>query len=179
MKAEYEGEAHELYAAFRNRQKGRYGGIAVLGNSPDIISLSPELFFRKEGSDMSMRPMKGTRPRSADSERDDSLRQEMRGDAKSQAENLMIVDLLRNDLSRISKPGSVKVPELFTLETYPTLHQMTSRVRSKLRPDIDIETIFRNLYPCGSVTGAPKIRAMEIIDELETAQRGAYCGALG
>ena len=179
MKAEYEGEAHELYAAFRNRQKGRYGGIAVLGNSPDIISLSPELFFRKEGGDMIMRPMKGTRPRSADSERDDSLRQEMRGDAKSQAENLMIVDLLRNDLSRISKPGSVKVPELFTLETYPTLHQMTSRVRSKLRPDIDIETIFRNLYPCGSVTGAPKIRAMEIIDELETAQRGAYCGALG
>ena len=113
---------------------------------------------------MSMRPMKGTRPRSADSEIDDSLRQDMRGDAKSQAENLMIVDLLRNDLSRISKPGSVKVPELFTLETYPTLHQMTSRVRSKLRPDIDIETIFRNLYPCGSVTGAPKIRAMEIID---------------
>jgi len=179
MNATYEGQAHDLYAAFRHRQKGRYGGIAVLGNSPDIISLSPELFFRKESDAMSMRPMKGTQPRSADSKIDNTLRQDMRGDAKSQAENLMIVDLLRNDLSRISEPGSVKVPELYALETYPTLHQMTSRVRSQLRPNIDIETIFKNLYPCGSITGAPKIRAMEIIDELETTSRGAYCGALG
>lgn len=179
MRGDYDGEAHSLYAAYRHRQKGRYGGIVSLGNEADIISLSPELFFRKEGNDMSMRPMKGTRPRSANAEIDETLRQEMRGDAKSQAENLMIVDLLRNDLSRISKPGSVKVPELFAMETYPTLHQMTSRVLSTLKDGVDIETLFRSLFPCGSVTGAPKIRAMEIIDELEAAPRGAYCGSLG
>ena len=179
MTAPYDGPAHSLYAAFRHRQKGRYGGVVHLGNAPDIISLSPELFFRKEGRDMSMRPMKGTRPRSANSQIDEELRLNMRNDVKSQAENLMIVDLLRNDLSRISEPGSVKVPELFALETYGTLHQMTSRVVSKLTPDIDMKSIFQNLFPCGSVTGAPKIRAMEIIDDLETTPRGAYCGALG
>ena len=179
MTGPYDGPAHSLYAAFRHRQKGRYGGVVHLGNAPDIISLSPELFFRKEGRDMSMRPMKGTRPRSANSQIDEELRLNMRNDVKSQAENLMIVDLLRNDLSRISEPGSVKVPELFALETYETLHQMTSRVVSKLTPDIDMKSIFQNLFPCGSVTGAPKIRAMEIIDDLETTPRGAYCGALG
>ena len=179
MTGPYDGPAHTLYAAFRHRQKGRYGGVVHLGNAPDIISLSPELFFRKEDMDMSMRPMKGTRPRSANSQIDEELRLNMRNDVKSQAENLMIVDLLRNDLSRISEPGSVKVPELFALETYETLHQMTSRVVSKLTPDIDMKSIFQNLFPCGSVTGAPKIRAMEIIDDLETTPRGAYCGALG
>ena len=179
MTGPYDGPAHTLYAAFRHRQKGRYGGVVHLGNAPDIISLSPELFFRKEGRDMSMRPMKGTRPRSANSQIDEELRLNMRNDVKSQAENLMIVDLLRNDLSRISEPGSVKVPELFALETYQTLHQMTSRIASKLTPDIDMKSIFQNLFPCGSVTGVPKIRAMEIIDDLETTPRGAYCGALG
>ena len=179
MTGPYDGPAHTLYAAFRHRQKGRYGGVVHLGNAPDIISLSPELFFRKEDMDMSMRPMKGTRPRSANSQIDEELRLNMRNDVKSQAENLMIVDLLRNDLSRISEPGSVKVPELFALESYETLHQMTSRVVSKLTPDIDMKSIFQNLFPCGSVTGAPKIRAMEIIDDLETTPRGAYCGALG
>lgn len=179
MRGAYDGEAHSLYAAYRHRQKGRYGGIVSLGDEPEIISLSPELFFRKEGHDMGMRPMKGTRPRSANADIDETLREEMRGDAKSQAENLMIVDLLRNDLSRISKPGSVKVPELFAMETYPTLHQMTSRVLSTLKDGIDIEMLFKSLFPCGSVTGAPKIRAMEIIDELEGAPRGAYCGSLG
>lgn len=179
MSGPYDGPAHSLYAAFRHRQKGRYGGVVHLGNAPNIISLSPELFFRKEGMDMSMRPMKGTRPRSPNLQIDGDLRLDMRNDAKSQAENLMIVDLLRNDLSRISEPGSVKVPELFTLETYETLHQMTSRVVSKLTPDTDMKNVFANLFPCGSVTGAPKIRAMEIIDDLETTPRGAYCGALG
>lgn len=179
MSGSFTGPAHKLYAGFRHRQKGRYGGIISLGQGPDIISLSPELFFRKEGLEMSMRPMKGTRPRANDDEDDEVILQSMRNEVKSQAENLMIVDLLRNDLSRICAAGSVKVPELFTLETYPTLHQMTSRVMAKLKPDIDIYTIFKSLFPCGSVTGAPKIRAMEIIDELEGVPRGAYCGALG
>ncbi len=175
----YDGPAQTLYAAFRHRQKGRYGGIISLGEGPEIISLSPELFFRKEGREMSMRPMKGTRPRALNQADDTRIAEDMRTEAKSQAENLMIVDLLRNDLSRISEPGSVQVPELFALETYPTLHQMTSRVTSRLKAGADFADIFKSLFPCGSVTGAPKIRAMEIIDELEDAPRGAYCGSLG
>jgi len=179
MTGNYDGAADKLYAAFRSRQKGRYGGIVSLGLGPEVISLSPELFFRKEDRDMSMRPMKGTRPRADTVEADNTLREDMRGEAKSQAENLMIVDLLRNDLSRVSETGSVQVPELFSLETYPTLHQMTSRVTSRLKPAVEFAEIFKSLFPCGSVTGAPKIRAMEIIDELEDSARGAYCGGLG
>jgi len=175
----YDGAAETLYAAFRNRQKGRYGGIISLGSGPEIISLSPELFFRKEGRNMSMRPMKGTRPRADTVEADNIQLEDMRNEAKSQAENLMIVDLLRNDLSRVSESGSVDVPELFSLETYPTLHQMTSRVTSQLKPETEFADIFKSLFPCGSITGAPKIRAMEIIDELEDSSRGAYCGGLG
>jgi len=135
MTGHYDGTADRLYAAFRHRQKGRYGGVVSLGSGPEIISLSPELFFRKEDRAMSMRPMKGTRPRADTVEADNTLREDMRGEAKSQAENLMIVDLLRNDLSRISETGSVQVPELFSLETYPTLHQMTSRVTSRLKAE--------------------------------------------
>jgi len=179
MHGDYDGTADRLYAAFRQRQKGRYGGIVSLGAGPDIISLSPELFFRKEDLAMSMRPMKGTRPRAAEAKDDDAIREEMRGEIKSQAENLMIVDLLRNDLSRVSEVGSVKVPELFALETYPTLHQMTSRVISTLNDGVSFEDLFKSLFPCGSVTGAPKIRAMEIISELEESSRGAYCGGIG
>ena len=179
MTGEYNGSAETLYAAFRHRQKGHYGGIISLGSGPEIISLSPELFFRKDERNMTMRPMKGTRPRAESQEADMALLAEMRNDDKSQAENLMIVDLLRNDLSRISETGSVDVPELFSLETYPTLHQMTSRVTSRLNPETEFADIFKSLFPCGSVTGAPKIRAMEIIDELEDTPRGAYCGAMG
>lgn len=179
MTGTYQGGVETLYAAFRHRQKGRYGGIVSLGSGPEIISLSPELFFRKDGRKMSMRPMKGTRARAENIEADIRLREGMRGEEKSQAENLMIVDLLRNDLSRISETGSVEVPELFSLETYPTLHQMTSRVTSRLISGTEFKEIFESLFPCGSVTGAPKIRAMEIIDELEDKPRGAYCGSLG
>jgi len=157
----FTGDAAALFAAYRQRQGGRYGGIIALGDS-ELISLSPELFFWKAGENMHMRPMKGTRPRSDNAADDEKIKQAMRAEAKSQAENLMIVDLLRNDLSRISIPGSVRVPELFALETYPTLHQMTSRVFSRLEPGTGFETIIKNLFPCGSVTGAPKIRAMEI-----------------
>ena len=179
MTGSFEGTAETLYAAFRHRQKGRYGGIVSLGSGPEIISLSPELFFHKQSREMAMRPMKGTRPRAKYSQDDNALREEMQSDEKSKAENLMIVDLLRNDLSRVSETGSVKVPELFSLETYSTLHQMTSRVTSQLTPQSEFSDIFKSLFPCGSVTGAPKIRAMEIIDELEESSRGAYCGGLG
>ena len=179
MRAQYAGSAQALYAGFRHRQKGRHGGIISLGDGPEIISLSPELFYRKEDAHMSMRPMKGTRPRASEPQEDAAILAEMREDIKSRAENLMIVDLLRNDLSRIAQIGSVEVPELFALETYPTLHQMTSRVSAKLSDETGFADILKALFPCGSVTGAPKIRAMEIINELEDAPRNAYCGAMG
>lgn len=179
MHGQYSGKPMTLYASLRARQPVHYGGVVSFGDGPDIISLSPELFFRRAENDMTMQPMKGTIKRLADPAADAALRDSLKADIKSQAENLMIVDLLRNDLSRISVPGSVKVPELYALETYPTLHQMTSKVTSKLTPDVEFIEIFKALFPCGSVTGAPKIRAMEIIRELEPAPRGAYCGALG
>jgi para-aminobenzoate synthetase/4-amino-4-deoxychorismate lyase len=179
MLGRFKGSARELYAQLRPRQPVHYGGIISLGEGPDIISLSPELFFKKSGQSMTMQPMKGTLKRSANKAEDIRQRAAMRRDEKSRAENLMIVDLLRNDLSRISKAGTVKVPELYALETYPTLHQMTSKVTAQLRRGIEITDVFKALFPCGSVTGAPKIRAMEIISELEGASRGAYCGAMG
>jgi len=174
----YKGTAHTLYAALRQRQASRYGGIVNLGGA-QIMSFSPELFFEKHAAHMSMRPMKGTRPRGRTAKADREIALEMRMDAKSQAENLMIVDLLRNDLSRLSRPGSVSVPSLFSIETFPTLHQMTSQITSELKSGVILEEIFRALFPCGSVTGAPKIRAMEIIEDLEETPRGAYCGAMG
>ncbi len=123
--------------------------------------------------------MKGTAPRGETPEQDRALAEALAGDEKNRAENLMIVDLLRNDLSRLSEVGSVHVTDLFSVETFPTLHQMTSGVRARLRPGLTFADIFAGLFPCGSVTGAPKIRAMEIIAELETAPRNIYCGAVG
>lgn len=175
MIGDTDGSAADLYAGFRRRQPGRYGGVVSLGDGADdpveIISFSPELFFARDGRSFRMRPMKGTRPKTATDD--------MRIDEKSQAENLMIVDLLRNDLSRLCEPGSVKVPELFAIEDYPTLIQMTSQVTGTLRQAVGWSDIFPALFPCGSVTGAPKIRAMEIINELEAGPRGPYCGTVG
>ena len=179
MRGAYSGDALALYASLRSRQPVHYGGVVALGEGPEIISLSPELFFSKSGPSVTMQPMKGTVSRSADIDEDRRVRDAMQSDEKSRAENLMIVDLLRNDLSRIAARASVKVPELFSIESYPTLHQMTSKVTATLREDVDFKDMFKSLFPCGSVTGAPKIRAMEIIRELETSPRGAYCGALG
>ena len=179
MRGSYEGDPLALYAALRARQPVHYGGVIALEDGPDIVSLSPELFFKTSGQNITMQPMKGTLKRNADSAVDIAARDAMAKDEKSRAENLMIVDLLRNDLSRIAARGSVKVPALFNLESYPTLHQMTSTVTAKLRGDVDFKSLFQSLFPCGSVTGAPKIRAMEIIKELEEHPRGAYCGAMG
>lgn len=170
MRGQTSADAAALYAGFRRRQPGRYGAIVSLGG-PDVISFSPELFFERRGAAMRMRPMKGTRPKSS--------HDDMTVDIKSRAENLMIVDLLRNDLSRLCEPGSVKVPELFAIEDYPTLVQMTSQVTGTLRGGVNWSEVFHALFPCGSVTGAPKIRAMEIINDLESGPRGPYCGAVG
>ncbi len=176
--SDYSGSAFCLYDTLRARQPVHYGGVIALGG-PEIVTFSPELFFEKEGQDIGMRPMKGTVKRLRDPEADLKLRNDMRKDIKSQAENLMIVDLLRNDLSRLAEKASVKVPHLFSLETYPTLHQMTSTVTARLNPKITAADLFKKLFPCGSITGAPKIRAMEIIREVESGPRGPYCGAIG
>ena len=145
----------------------------------DVLSLSPELFFRREGKHMSTRPMKGTAPRGRTPREDARLKTWLAMDEKQRAENLMIVDLLRNDLGKVSVPGSVRVSSLFDLERFETVWQMTSTVESTLRHGTMLVDLMGALFPCGSITGAPKIRTMQIIRELESLPRGAYTGAIG
>ena len=150
------------------------------GGTRQILSLSPELFFEMDHGRIRARPMKGTAARQGNNARDDALgRAALAGSAKDRAENLMIVDLIRNDLGRIAEIGSVGVEDLFAIETYPSLHTMVSTVTARLRPGTGIAAIVQALFPCGSITGAPKIRAMEILRQLESSPRGAYCGAIG
>ncbi len=173
------GDPMALYLELRERSAAAHGAFIDDGER-HILSLSPELFFSisREG-EIVARPMKGTAPRDVDTAKDNALRARLSASEKDRAENLMIVDLLRNDLGRIARMGSVSVSELFKVETYPTLHTMVSTVRAQLRERISVGDIVRALFPCGSVTGAPKIRAMEIIRELEESSRGVYCGAIG
>lgn len=180
MHALRSGSPLGLYGALRSRQPVGFGGYAALPDLPVLISRSPELFFKTSaGGAIETRPMKGTAPRASNPAHDAALRMELQQSLKNRAENLMIVDLLRNDISRICRVGTVRVPELFAIESYVTVHQMVSRVTGALLPGTKPSAIFRAIYPCGSITGAPKIRAMEIIRELEAGPRGAYCGALG
>ena len=172
------GHPLALFAAIRGRARAGHGAIVFTG-AHWILSFSPELFFSLDGGRVTTRPMKGTATRGADAAADAALAAELASDPKQRAENLMIVDLLRNDLSRVSRPGTVKVPDLFTVETYPTVHQLVSTVTAELRDGVDAVDVIRALFPCGSITGAPKIRAMEIIAEQEIAPRGVYCGAIG
>lgn len=173
------GSAAGLYAALGARQPVGFGAFADLGG-PVVLSRSPELFFRLDAAGaIEARPMKGTAPRDPDPERDAALARALAASEKNQAENLMIVDLLRNDIGRISRPGSVRVPELFAVDSFATVHQMSSRVTGQLAAPPDLPGLMRALFPCGSITGAPKIRAMEIIREVEPFPRGVYCGALG
>lgn len=167
-----------LYAWLAPRQRVAFGAVVDL---PDLsaVSLSPELFFRKAGGRIAARPMKGTAPRGPDTEADRTLAEALARDPKNRAENLMIVDLIRNDLGRVATIGSVRVERLFEVETYQTLHQMTSTVSAEVASGVPVIDLFRALFPCGSVTGAPKIRAMEIIARLEDRSRGVYCGAIG
>jgi para-aminobenzoate synthetase component I len=174
----HEGDPLSLYRGLRKRQPVAYGGVVALGEET-VVSLSPEVFFEAHGRDIRARPMKGTAQRGALPPEDMARAKYLVEDEKSRAENLMIVDLLRNDLSRLAEIGSVKVTDLFTIQTYPTLHQMTSGIEARLRADVTLADVFTGLFPCGSVTGAPKIRAMEIIRDLECTARGVYCGSLG
>ena len=174
------GSAESLYHALERVQPVRYGALIEQEGGPAILSRSPELFFRTDaGGKIETRPMKGTQPRSDDPTEDARLRFFLQTDEKNRAENLMIVDLLRNDLSRISLPGSVRVPELFSIETYETVHQMTSLISGQMEEGTGLGDIFRALFPCGSITGAPKLRAMEILDDLEPQARDIYCGTIG
>lgn len=168
-----------LYGALRAGQTVGYGGFVDLGVGPVIVSRSPELFFRVTDGVIESRPMKGTAPRSDDPVEDAMLKASLRASDKVRAENLMIVDLLRNDIARMSAVGSVKVPELFYVESFSTVHQMSSRVQGRLLAGAGLPEVMAALFPCGSVTGAPKIRAMEIIREVEPGPRGVYCGAIG
>lgn len=176
--ARYAGNPLALYAAIRPRAAAGYGGVIWTGQDW-FLSFSPELFFALRDGRVTAKPMKGTAIRGADPISDMALADELRTDPKQRAENLMIVDLLRNDLSRVARAASVEVPHLFAVESYPTVHQMTSTVTAELDHGKDAVDLLRAIYPCGSITGAPKIRAMEIIDEVETSARGVYCGSIG
>ncbi len=169
-----------LYGALRRTGPVGHGAYVDLGVGPVVVSRSPELFFRVEaGGRIVARPMKGTAPRDPDPVRDAAIAAALQQSEKDRAENLMIVDLLRNDMARLSRVGSVRVPALFAMERYATVHQMTSTIEGQLADPPSFAALMAALFPCGSVTGAPKIRAMQIIREVEPAPRGVYCGAIG
>jgi para-aminobenzoate synthetase/4-amino-4-deoxychorismate lyase len=174
----YSGSDGDLYRTLRRNQSVAYGAMIRDGDQR-ILSFSPELFFRKKGDDCVVRPMKGTSRRAPGLDEDLQLRGSLATDIKNRSENVMIVDLLRNDLGRLCVPGKVDVLSLFDIETYETLHQMTSSIKGQLRSDVTLAELFRAIFPCGSVTGAPKIRTMEIIRELEGGPRGVYTGGIG
>ncbi len=165
------GHPLALYAGLRERAASPYGAVVATGTHW-MLSLSPELFFALHEGRITTRPMKGTAPPDADP----AL---LAGDPKQRAENLMIVDLLRNDLSRVAETGSVAVPELFRVERYPTVQQMTSTITAQLAEGRDAIDVLRALFPCGSITGAPKIRAMQAIGAIEHRSRGVYTGSIG
>lgn len=173
------GPALSLYLALRQRQPVPYGAFIHLPDGTAILSLSPELFIRHTAGHLFARPMKGTAAASGDNVRDQQIADALRRDPKNRAENLMIVDLLRNDLGRIARTGSVKVPALFEVNRFSSVLQMTSSIEAQLRPDLNLAEVMRALFPCGSITGAPKLRTMEIIRELESEDRGIYTGAIG
>jgi len=168
----------DLYRRLANTNPAPF---AAYFDTPDaaIVSCSPERFLQLRGREVETRPMKGTRPRGANAEEDAGLAAELLASEKDRAENVMIVDLERNDLGRVCEFGSVHVPELFVLETYATVHQLVSTVRGRLRADATALDCLRASFPGGSITGAPKVRSMEIIEEIEPTRRGVYTGAIG
>ncbi len=174
----FAGDARSLFAELREKQPVAYGAL-IETQEFSVLSISPEVFLLRSGQEISTRPMKGTVARGPTTKLDEAQQQWLRTDAKSRAENLMIVDLMRNDFGRVADTGSVTVSDLFTVEPYSTLHQMTSGVRARLRTDVGLAELVTNIFPPGSVTGAPKMRAIEIINELETDPRGVYTGAVG
>ena len=173
-----EGDPLAAYAAIRPNAAAGFGAV-IRHDGRHILSFSPESFFSLEDGRIETRPMKGTARREADAAQDAAAIALLAADPKQRAENLMIVDLLRNDISRVTQPGSVQVPHLFRVETYPTIHQMISIVEGRLRQGLGPVDVLRALFPCGSITGAPKLRAMEVIREVERFGRGLYTGSIG
>jgi para-aminobenzoate synthetase component 1 len=178
FRANCQGEPWTAYCALRAACPTPFAGYLRLGHETAILSLSPERFLRLSEGHVETRPIKGTRPRMSDPSADNAMANELLTSAKDRAENLMIVDLLRNDLSRNCRTGSVRVPELFALESYPNVHHLVSSVTGQLNAGCDALDLIGGSFPGGSITGAPKIRAMQIIDELEPTRRGLYCGSL-
>jgi len=177
-KFDFAGSPLGLYLDLKRKQKVPYGVFARFGDY-HILSLSPELFFTRNGNSLEVKPMKGTAPRGRSASEDRKKISFLEGDGKNRSENVMIVDLLRNDIGRISRPGSVRVKKLFEVEKYDTLFQMTSTIVSVLKKNIRSSELIKSIFPSGSVTGAPKIESMKIIKELEKEERGVYTGALG
>ena len=172
------GNPLAVHARLRRTARAGYGGVIWTGEQA-IVSHSPELFFAMRGGQIMARPMKGTAARLADAEADAAAARDLAEDPKQRAENLMIVDLIRNDVSRVAVPGSVAVPDLFRVESFPTIHQLVSDVSARLPDGVGAVDVLRAAFPCGSITGAPKVRAMEIIDALEEGARGLYTGSIG
>ena len=175
-KFDFKGDVIDLYLDLRKSQPTPYSAL-IDTNEEKILSLSPELFFRIDKNKIIARPMKGTIKRGETEKEDSQSKTNLKESKKVRAENLMIVDLVRNDLGRISK--LVRAPKLFNIEKHPTLYQMTSTVEGKLKKNLSLKEVFSSLFPCGSVTGAPKIKTMQIIKKLEKEPRGIYTGAIG
>ena len=173
-----EGSAQTLYRQLAHQHPSAHAAF-IEDDEQTILSFSPELFLQRTGTTLTTRPMKGTAPRSNDPLEDQQLGQRLQASEKDRAENLMIVDLLRNDLGRIAMPGTVIAYPLFSLEAYPSVWTMTSTIQATIAAHTSLEQILRALFPCGSVTGAPKIAAMKSIQQTEAQPRGLYCGSLG
>ncbi len=178
LRARFRGDDFAFYERLRAAQQTRYAAYVNAGRFR-VLSASPELFFRRRGRQVVARPMKGTARRGRWREEDEAVRQRLAASAKDRAENVMIVDLMRSDLGRVAEAGSVSAAPLFEVERYPTVFQMTSTVEATTRRGTTLEEIFAALFPCGSVTGAPKVETMKIIAGLEDSPRGVYCGAVG
>ena len=178
LNSKFQGDDIALFQKLKKAQASNYCAYINTGEH-SILSASPELFFHLEGDQVTTRPMKGTIERGKSFAEDEANANWLYQSEKNRAENVMIVDLLRNDLGIIAEPGTVHVPKLFEIEQYPTVHQMTSTIAAKISENIQLVDIFKALFPCGSITGAPKISTMDIIANLEKTPREVYCGAIG
>ncbi|EGU49707.1 para-aminobenzoate synthase component I [Vibrio orientalis CIP 102891 = ATCC 33934] len=178
FKAQYQGSEWQAYQKLENVNQGPFSAF-IRTDKGAVLSVSPERFLQVKDKQIETKPIKGTRPRSEDKSTDQQAAYDLAHAEKDQAENLMIVDLLRNDVGRVAKPGSVHVPKLFDIESFPAVHHLVSTIRAELDVGYSSTDLLRASFPGGSITGAPKIRAMEIIEELEPHRRNAYCGSIG
>lgn len=178
FQARYQGDEWQAFRRLNQANRAPFSAFVRLEGSA-VLSLSPERFIQLSGAEIQTRPIKGTRPRLADPVADAQQAQTLQQSPKDRAENLMIVDLMRNDIGRVAEPGSVRVPELFVVEPFPAVHHLVSTITARLPARLRASDLLRAAFPGGSITGAPKVRAMEIIDELEPQRRSAWCGSIG